>query len=568
MKKKIAAGEVVEGPFSVIKELVENSLDAEATAVEVSVEDSGLRKISVRDNGAGILRDDILLAVAEHATSKIEDENDMENIRSFGFRGEALSSISAISDFAIYSRSVSEDEGARLSRRGGMVDTGSYAGAPGTSVIVENLFYNVPARKKFLKSKSVEMRRIRETVTRIALPNYAVSFSLDADKKRVLSLPAADSLQERLSQIHGSGILENLYFDMLEDIRAAAAGFFSRPDFIRPTRSMQQMFVNKRPVEYRYLGFLVGRAYGAAAGKGHAAAFVFIDIDPKLVDVNIHPAKREVKFADQKYIDSLIVALAHKVLDRPHEINKIMKNVSAEKGSYPAEIQHDLNFENEDAHHVETAPAQKEHAGGDIISVREARELYQAINQKDFRVLGVAFGTYIIAENEGVLHFIDFHAAHERMIYDEILVKGGRIESQELLFPKIVELPAYDHQMILEHGEIFKSMGFNIEDFSDRSVLIRAVPAVAKEMDFEKFIMDFADSLREDRHRNISVKEKAAASVACHSAKRSGDTLALSEMELLAKKALDGGLEMRCPHGRPFVFRLDKNDMERMFKRT
>ncbi|HPQ54244.1 MAG TPA: DNA mismatch repair endonuclease MutL, partial [Spirochaetota bacterium] len=268
VKNKIAAGEVVEGPFSVLKELMENAIDSGAGVIDVEVSGSGLKKILVRDNGEGISREDLPLTIQEHATSKIVTVEDIETITTCGFRGEALSSISSISKFTLLSRSGAEQLGGRLESEGERVDVSDYAGPPGTTAIVENLFYNIPARKKFMKSPSAEMRSIRQTFLRTALAWPAISFSLTIDDDRKLTLPAVDDTAERITQIYGKGVGNGLYYEKLRDIRVAVEGYVSGPDYFKSSRSMQMIYVNRRPVEYKYLGFLLSRGYEAILKKG------------------------------------------------------------------------------------------------------------------------------------------------------------------------------------------------------------------------------------------------------------------------------------------------------------
>jgi DNA mismatch repair protein MutL len=277
----IAAGEVVEGPFSVVKELIENSMDAGASVIDVQVYDSGLKKIVVRDNGSGIMKDDIPLSIKEHATSKITHESELHNIGTYGFRGEALSSIASISDLIILSKTSDESIGSRLESFAGNVALSDFAGDKGTTIIVENLFYNIPARKKFLKSKQKELRNIRETILRMAIPAYNISFTLDIDGKREMSLSEADSLDERIKQVFGKSALQNLYYEELSDIKVKIRGYLSKPEFVKNSRSMQFLFVNNRSIEYKFFSYHISRAYSAVIPKGKfAAAIVFIDIDP------------------------------------------------------------------------------------------------------------------------------------------------------------------------------------------------------------------------------------------------------------------------------------------------
>ncbi len=562
VKNKIAAGEVIEGPFSVVKELMENSLDAGATRIEAQVQDAGLRRILVRDNGAGIAAEDLPLSVVEHATSKIREIGDIERIGTYGFRGEALSSIAAVSELTILSRSGDEETGSRLVTREGEVSVQAFAGPPGTTVIAENLFYNIPARKKFLKSRSAEMRHLREAFLRTALPHIGVEFILETDGRRAITIAPASSLDERIASVYRIDA-GSLFHEQIRDIKVAVSGYCSTPRFMKTSRSLQQLYVNGRPVEHRYLGSLLSRAYEGAALKGeYPAAFIFMDIDPALVDVNIHPAKREVKFFDQRYLDGLVFSLVRKGLSGPQRsgAETVFRDPvpadSGGSGRLPA------------VSGLSGGDGIRSFPGGLVRSVlKESMDLYAGTaGHRPFVVLGVAFGTYCIVEMDGVLHFVDIHAAHERVIFDALIAGKGEAAAQELLFPKVLQLSAPDHGVVMDNLGELESMGFRIEDFSDNSVLIRALPQLAGAADPEKIIGDFIEAVKEDRSPEPAGR-KIAASVACHSAKRAGDDFTAWELSALVEKALEEGREMRCPHGRPYLYTINKNDLERIFKR-
>lgn len=571
VKKKIAAGEVIEGPFSVVKELMENSLDAGATLVDVQVADSGLKRITVRDNGSGIHQDDLKLAIAEHATSKISDIHDIETISSYGFRGEALSSISAVSELTMLSRRGGEEMGGRLESGSRGVTLGDYAGSPGTTVIVENLFYNVPARKKFLKARRSELRSIRELFLGIALAAPGAGFTLDVDGKRHITLAAAKSLDERMIQVYGRDVFDNLTFSRLQDIKVSVSGYFSRPGYMKPTRSLQLLYVNNRPVEYKYLGFVLSRAYEGVAIRGnHPVAFIFIDIDPALIDVNIHPAKREVKLFDQKYIDTLLMRLAGKALEGKQRVDPgLFRAVSNLRNMTPGLAGGRL-FEPAAGGQGGTAVLPSLEAGNydDVVPGEDrGNDAGSGNDAPGRRILGVAFGTYIVYENGDALELIDFHAAHERIIYDSLTAPDAVFESQALAFPVMMELPSADYHLVLDHLGDFTAMGFDMDDFSDNTVMVRAVPVVSKDSDVKQVISGFLESLKSGGDGPAEIRDRIAASLACHAARRSGERLAPEEMRSLVDKVLRGDLEARCPHGRPFIYRISKNDLERMFKR-
>ncbi len=578
---KIAAGEVVEGPFSVIKELIENAVDAEADEIDIEIIESGLKKITVKDNGIGIYRDDLPLAIENHATSKISDFGDIEKISSYGFRGEALSSISSISKLTILSRSVEEDTGARITSHNNKTEQMDYAGQHGTTVIVENLFYNVPARKKFLKSKSAELRKIREIFLKIAIANSGTGFTFSADGKRIITLPSTSGTESRITQIYGESTTENLYFDSLKD-KALISGFLSRPNYLKASRSMQILYVNNRYLEYKHLGFLLSKAYEAVAPKGsYPAAIIFIEIEPELIDVNIHPAKKEIKFFDQNYINTLILRLCKKALSKVHDLNieLLEKNntplhIPGNKvlaNNYPPE---QLLFEHE--HRKTETQTGGHYAGSRTYTednsfrsfITDAQRLYGKTNsQYNFKYLGIIFDTYIIIEKDETLSFIDFHAAHERYIYDTIN-KNPALETQNLIFPQVIELSVEDYQIFLEKKEYFINTAFDIEIFSDKSIIIRGIPAVVKDLNIEGFFSDILESFKDEGDHIQDINRITAEKLACHSAKRSGDSLSTEDAMLIVERALSGDHELRCPHGRPYIFKLEKKDLEKAFKRT
>ncbi len=588
VKNKIAAGEVVEGPFSVVKELLENSIDAGATEIDVEVLESGLNKIVVKDNGCGIFKDDLHLSIRSHATSKITDIRDIEGITSYGFRGEALSSVSSISKFSILTRAAEEEIGARLVHNNGKAEVSDYAGPAGTTVIVENLFFNVPARKKFLKSRSAELRKIRETFLKTALAKPEISFSFSAEGKRQITLLRAENTGARLEQVYGRETAERLYCDGLKDIKLEISGYLSKPDFLKSSRAMQIFYVNGRCVEYKSLGFLLSKAYEAVAPKGtYPAAFIFITIDPGLIDVNIHPAKREVKFFDQKYIDNIILSLAGKVLgERIHRISPYYVKREA-----PEEKDETIRFQfRGDAPGPDEAAQTPPAAGGSTGSIRHmyplekaidlelsdtvtsfargAAKLYSQINRQDgIRALGIVFNTYILVEKENAVHFIDFHAAHERFIYDRLTSRSGKIETQALVIPQVVELSVEDYQTVVENGEYLLEAGFDIDVFSENSIVVRGIPDIMEGLDIQRFFIDTVDSLKEEKDSISSMRNFIAEKMACHSAKRAGEKLSGEDADLIAREAFNGLHELRCPHGRPYVFKLEKKDLERIFKR-
>ncbi len=567
----IAAGEVVEGPFSVVKELVENSIDAGASMIDVQVFDSGLKKIIVKDDGSGILKDDIALSIQEHATSKITDISGLNNVTTYGFRGEALSSIASISELVILTKTSGETAGSRLESAGGKVTISEFAGMRGTTVIVENLFFNMPARKKFLKSKQTELRNIRETIIKMALPAYNTGFTLDVDGKREISLPPAKTSGERIQQVFGKTILQSLYFEELTDLKVKLKGFLSKPDFMKGSRNMQFLYVNNRPIEYKFLSYHLSRAYEAVIPKGkYPAAIIFIEIDPELIDVNIHPAKREVKLFDQKYIDDMIYNIASKSLNKPHSIPESFLKSSG--GDYS--VKQNVPVVNRYSHPEETGSLSgiSDLSGSGYSSTLfDPGEVPIPVNpdiktDKGLKILGTLFDTYILIEDNDKLLLIDFHAAHERILYDKIRAARSEIEYQELIFPVTIELSIEEFGLIMDNIEIFNEIGFEIEEFSDYTVVVRSAPVIIGNDKIDELIKNMIDNIK-DGIKSNDLLERFHSLIACHSAKRAGDKMSRSDMETLTRMVLDEDIELRCPHGRPFFFTINQNDLERIFKR-
>ncbi len=573
----IAAGEVVEGPFSVVKELIENSIDAGADEIDLEIFDSGFKKIAVKDNGSGIAKSEIELSIREHATSKITDLSDLEKIKTYGFRGEALSSIASISDLVILSRKEDEDMGARLESGIQGASVTDYAGAKGTTVIVENLFFTMPARKKFLKSRRVELKFIRDIFLKMSIPFHNITFNFDIDGKRQMSLQAVNSLDERIKQVFGKGVLENLYFEKINDLKVEISGYFSKPHFIRSSRSMQMFFVNSRPVEYKFLSYHLSRAYEAVIPKGkHAAAIVFLNIDPSLIDVNIHPAKREIKIFDQKYIDSLVFSIASKSLNRAHSMNADLFKAPDSVFSGGSENSFAFKSAYEPAQGIDKNSSvlndSEEQAKGDNLFASTMEDIISVSqmvysNIKDgIKIFGPVFETYIMVQKDEDLFVIDFHAAHERIVFDSLMNRGVFIESQELLFPVVIELSRSDYTIALEMKELLKDFGFDVDDFSDSSIVVRSVPVVTGRDATEEVVRTIIESAGEDKNFE-DLNRKVASSLACHSSKRAGDKLSDSDMRKLVSEIFEGEMELRCPHGRPFLHKIRKNDFERIFKR-
>ena len=614
----IAAGEVIEGPHSVIKELIENSADSGADRISVKIEDGGMRRIVVTDDGCGILPEELKLAITEHATSKITSVDDIQSIYSYGFRGEALSSIAAVSHITILSRPHNLEEGAKLVSDDN-ISVMPFAGPAGTTVIVDHIFYNTPARKKFLKARSTEIRLIKESFIKIAIANPSIVMNLENEEKILMSLPSRDNVRDRLADIYGSKESSRLLEGSVQDLKVSVNGFISSLEGLKKNRSMQYLFVNGRPVEYKNLSFHVNRAYDSMLPKGfHPVLFIFINIPPDLIDVNVHPCKREIKLFDTRYIDSLIYGFVKKILGQ----NEIHLNASVftESENYrdgSSQVRSESFVNGND--YSRSGSAQKVDNDPDLHGTPESFSEERKISQVDesynsfkksndfgdmddavdgalktkpvdpvnylndgknvynqlhnWNYLGTLFKTYLLVEKEDALKIVDFHAAHERIIYDRLLRKDEKPSVQKLIFPEEIYLDIQEISSVTDNIDVLLSMGFDIDVFSQESLVINGIPATLDPSQAVTCIREFAQSISDlslDRDTGdyfLQIKNHAAERLACHSAKRAGDPMSRVDAESLLVKIFSGSYVLRCPHGRPFIADINRRDFEKLFRR-
>lgn len=597
---KIAAGEVIERPASVVKELIENSLDAEATSVRIDIAEGGLGRIEVNDNGYGMTPEDLRLAVCRHATSKIDKPEDLFSIKSFGFRGEALPSITSVSQFAVKSRNRGAASGYRLEIDGGEVVGESEVGCDyGTTITVRNLFFNTPARRKFLKSASAEVRRVIEVVESIALGNPQCEFILDSDGQRLVDLAATADRFARAGQLFGVANAAKF----VRGERAADALrveiYLSKPEACRRSRSRIMILVNGRRIDSKSLFAAITSAYGEfLAGGLYPQGAVFIAIDPALVDVNVHPAKSEVRFADERAIFHALYSLVRESLLQ----GNIVPGFGAASGrrgedysGYAREV--DLRRSLGSFFEKELGSERGEHALAAIFTPIPTGQAGQAelpspqgeavpavvtippgqpterthlaatmkgdVRLHQFNLL------YIIAITADAVLIIDQHAAHERILYELALKSLGHhaIASQRLLFPIPVHLEPEDYFTFNREQESFAALGFVVSAFGPRQVQLEAVPSVLggknPETLFRELLDDFSE-LKGDEQKRF---QKRAASFACRGAIMSGDRLTEVAMRALFENLMTAENPYVCPHGRPTMIRLSRHDLDVRFGR-
>jgi DNA mismatch repair protein MutL len=592
---KIAAGEVIERPAAVLKELVENSLDAGATRIEVIIEKSGMKSISVLDNGCGINPDQVEIAFSRHATSKIKDFSDLDALRSYGFRGEALPSIGSVSRTRMVSKTGDTEEGREIIIEGGVVQSVKPIGVPdGTKVEVEKLFFNTPARRKFLKSESTEARHLTRTATAMALGALGVRFDYTINGKHLFSIQNENAdLQSRVKNLllmQGNIPLFELDFksDTL-DIQ----GYLTYPDNCRQNRYGLYLFINGRYIYSPVLNHGVTSGYGELLPHGkYPVGAVFLDIDPSHVDVNVHPTKAEVRLSEERQIHDILrqsvkaaIRSAGDVLpadavDSEQETARRMISSEAVQGirkyqpsKMPDSVQDDLRklygSTNESAPAFSQAKETIDQSISADISLSGDISRGDQIQAGGMVYLGQISDLYLVFNYDSELLIIDQHAAHERVLYEEFLkmVEAGGAISQNLLFPINIELPTDQYAVYEESKDILKSIGFLTEPFGTRTILLSAVPTVLKNRSPEKMIFEILSDIEGFRKGGFDIKKAVAQSTACRAAVMAGDKLTAQEAIGLIRALMNADDKLACPHGRPLIFKISKNELDRKFGR-
>ncbi len=567
MQNRIAAGEVVERPASVVKELIENSADAASTQIRVDLTGAGKKMLSVTDNGAGMNPADARLAIERFTTSKLSADSEIFNINTFGFRGEALAAIASISKFSLVTSEKGADTGTLIQVSGGMLKQEKPA-APigGTSIEVRDLFFNTPARRKFMKADSTELWHSLEAVTQRALASPNVAFTLKNNNRTVLDLPPAQDISQRLADLLGREFAEGLqHVDNHADPYVAVRGFVSLRDH-HATRRQQYLFVNNRPIRSPALSQAIYRATEGYFPAGrHPVFIIFIDIPGEAVDVNVHPAKREVRFAQvdpiRQALDRALVPLKKQVIYGGTE--RVKTNTAQEDSQ---------GFSRQFPSPTPRDPLQP------FLAFNAGHQNYQDYQNKDshtetvvhsaFTRPYISFGETFFAFSDGNgITLVDQHAAHERVLFEKILDRS--FAPSTLLIPQKIELAAGEYEVLREHIDVLSGLGIVAEPFGGSTLLIRQVPLELKVCDVETVVKDIAGFLVEGRKvESDSLRKELAAIMACHDAVRSGDGLKSQDMDNLIK-ALDECKEPQlCPHGRPTRIHLTKKELLKMFKRT
>jgi len=549
---KIAAGEVVERPASVVKELVENSLDSGATAVSVSVEDGGRKSIGVRDDGCGMSREDAKAAFGRHATSKIASIEDLKKLVSYGFRGEALSSIASVSRVTLRTREHDSREGAEVVVEGGKTLRVSSVGCPpGTEILVEDLFHNVPARKKSLKSRNVELAHCREVTVNYVLCRPGLSFSFRSDGETVLVHVPAEGMRGSLATAFGPKTAENMLFGEAEDEGIRVEACIGRLEHTRSSPSELLLFVNDRPVKSPKLASAVVAAYGSKLMKDrYPVGAIRVFVDSSAVDVNVHPAKREVRFDDEAKVATAVRMSIEKTM---HESDLTFK--------------YDLTKFSESFEPGARIPA-SDIVNAVQITLKVPRPSAGEEERPLIVPLAQIMNTYILAESEGNLLLVDQHAASERIVYETVLksIDAGSDISQMLLTPLVIRLSASEERVMEENREALEKAGFKIEPFGRGSHALRSIPTVLGVAQGESAFRNILDDLgRMAPSKKLGLE--VIWRVACHTAVRAGEPLSEGQMRQLVSDLMKTESPYTCEHGRPTMIVLSPGDLEKLFKR-
>ncbi len=560
LASKIAAGEVIERPASVVKELLENSLDAGASAITVEIKGGGSGEIRVIDDGAGIPPSEVRLAFLRHATSKLTAPEDLDSVTTLGFRGEALPSIAAVSRLSLTTRTAGNDAGHAIELEWGqVVRDGSRGSPPGTNVCVSGLFDNLPARKKFLRTPGTETGRIQDLVTRYALAFPAVRFHLTGEGRRLLSSPGSGDLRETFLAVYGAEVAEGMLWVEGEDSQSGyrVEGMISPPHLHRANRSYTSFFVNQRWIQSRMLGFAFEESYhGLLPVKRYPIAAINISVPYEDVDVNAHPAKREVRFHHEGTAFSTLQRTVRAALVADSPVPAI-QSPSGAQFLPPAPRSETGSFFPRGAF----GGGQAGFTGGPADAAAPIQPA------PALKVVGQVRATYIVAEGPDGMYLVDQHAAHERVLFDQITGSGLPSRPGELLLePVAVELSPGQVEVLRDNAEMLARYGFGVEPFGDNGFLLRAIPGITSSQDPGQSLLSVLDMVALEGLVRQQ-EDVLAASIACHSAIRAGKTLTESEMRALLEQLEATANPQTCPHGRPTMLHFSAGHMEQEFGR-
>jgi DNA mismatch repair protein MutL len=601
---QVAAGEVVERPASVVKELIENSIDAGARKIDITIRRGGISVIRVIDDGCGMDRDDALLALERHATSKIRSASDLEAVATLGFRGEALPSMASVSRFRLATREPKAIAGTEIIVNGGKLDLVRDGGeAPGTQVEVRSLFYNLPARRKFLRSENTESRNIEHQIHLQAIGHAQIGFSLLRDERVVFQLPPAATLSQRIRDLYGAELAERLIqVNHSASRKVRVSGFIGRAGLSRQSRTQQLVFVNGRAIESSLVTGAIREGYHTALMKGqYPVTFLFLELDPAAIDVNVHPAKREVRFRDPTGVREAIVRCVRETLEGgratwqekflapPSVPGSVSRTPARElrlrpEVAAPMESDRELPRLSGDVTGVRSRPltpvpeiagqvhrpaAERVDSATDAVALPQRTD--KAAPQQEFQIIGVLSKLYVLMENADGLVLVDQHAAHERILFEELRrrMEQQGVPTQKLLLPQTFDVPPRDADWIERNLSTLQRMGIGIEKFGPGTFKIDSVPSFLNVSDPAQFMRTVIDDLKSAGNSASALRlgEDMIAKSVCRHAVKANDPLRYPEVEKLIRDLLDCDLPYCCPHGRPTMIQISLGELEKKFGR-
>lgn len=560
---QIAAGEVIDRPASVVRELLDNSIDAGADRIDVKIEEGGKRLIRLRDNGSGMDKEDMLLALERHATSKITTFSELFSIKTLGFRGEALPSICSVSRVEIISRPADQLIGYRVKASGGVIESIDETGCPvGTIIEARDLYFNTPARRKFLKSERTETSQIIDTLSRIILPFTHIHVRVDDSEKTLLNLPASDNELNRLSVLFGRDVAISLTDTCREVEGIKIRSYMASPDLSRNRGDRIYIYINNRNIRDKLAIRAIMEAYGQRLMKGrYPQVVVFLEIDPSSVDVNVHPAKQEVRFHQGHTVYMAISSTIEKAL-------------RDQFSSHPY-TGHQMSAATTVAKHTSRARMAEptwEYHGVEKGEVKDKKiEITQAPLLKELpQIIGQLKDTYLLFQGRDGLLLVDQHAAHERILYETLKKNylASKVERQTFLIPIRLELSLKEGGILLEKIDQMAALGFELEHFGGSTFLLRSVPSILVNVEWQAFLMDLIPILEEELLVNERAMDRLLTVMACHGAIKSGQKMSHREINMLIEQLDEMDLPTNCPHGRPVFRKFSYYEIEKMFKRV
>ncbi|GFN37137.1 DNA mismatch repair endonuclease MutL [Tepidimicrobium xylanilyticum] len=598
--QKIAAGEIIERPSSVVKELIENSLDANAASITLEIRNGGKDYIRITDDGHGFNEDDLKIAFKRHTTSKLNNIDDIYKIISFGFRGEALASISSVSRVEVLTKTENALHGIRGYVENEEILEMMPIGCPkGTTMIVKDLFYNIPVRKSFLKSNTIEANYISDIICRLALGNEGISFKYIKDNKVIFNISKDNDLLTNIYILLGREFADNMVAISFESSNISVRGYVSKNTFYRSNRNHQYLYVNNRYVKNYDITKLIEEKYKSIIPINKFPVYVvFIDINPSLIDVNIHPTKQEIKFLNFQQVanalDKAIDQTFNRILSIPEisigkdksketdELPLLFEKAFVENNNLPVrgkkyEIEDSQDWFLKDFSDSIQDNTIKDHNDTEL-NINKINNQLNKIDKnpifdslKNSRIIGVLFSTFILLENAQLekAFLIDQHAAHERILYEQYKreYESENVIIQPLLAPEIIELNNLDFEIVINNIELFNKLGFMVEEFSNNSVIIRGVPMLFGKPQIRSLFMDLADTITENIRSSYEVKSEKIMKIACTKAIKSGDNISDIEIQSLIDQLSKAKNPYTCPHGRPTIIEISKKDIEKEFSR-